>query len=674
TYYIYDNLSRLAYTLTPEGTAAANYSPNQAFLDQWAFQYRYDNFSRLVEYKAPAAGWIYTVYDVLDRPVMTQNADQRSRSEWSFAKYDIHGRVVVTGLKVIPSSTRSSVQAAVDGQANQCELTATSAVGYTLNRTYPTSATEADLLSINYYDNYAFLTHSGWDAESHSFAFVPEQGSTTCSSAVSGLPTGAKVRIMNTTTWLNAVQYYDKFYRPLQVIAENHLGGLDRNTNKYNDLRQLTETRLSHHNGAVIVLRKINYDHAGRITKVYQNINNAASDQLVAQYEYNELGQLVDKKLHNTTGTAFLQSVDYRYNIRGWMASINNSQLNVNSANNDETDDYFGMEFLYNNQESGLNNSTLYNGNISAIKWKGVGAAGGGEDQQSYKYTYDKADRMLTATSQMNTAGAWTKEAGVLNEAITYEHNGNIKTLQRNHRKHELNGTSVSYVQETVDNLTYTYGSTQGNQVAKVEDAVGVAIGTGDFKNNANLGTEYMYNANGNLTADKNKGIDSVHYNVLGKVRRIKFTDGRVITYIYDAAGNKLKMKNYDASGSLQKTTDYVSGFVYENGSLEFFGSPEGRVVKKGSAFEYQYAIADHQGNTRVVFTSATPATAPLTATFEGDGGDGSSGFQNVNGSNVVTFIAANHTAGGSKVVRMNQTYKIGPSKSLKVYPGDKVD
>ncbi|MDH5251632.1 MAG: hypothetical protein OEW40_21740, partial [Cyclobacteriaceae bacterium] len=67
----------------------------------------------------------------------------------------------------------------------------------------------------------------------------------------------------------------------------------------------------------------------------------------VSQYEYNELGQLVDKKLHNTTGTTFLQSVDYRYNIRGWISSINNSQLNVNASNNDEADDYFGMEFLY---------------------------------------------------------------------------------------------------------------------------------------------------------------------------------------------------------------------------------------------------------------------------------------------------------------------------------------
>jgi RHS repeat-associated protein len=672
TYSIYDDLGRLAYTLTPEGTKAGNLSPNQAFLDQWAFQYRYDNLNRLVEYKTPAAGWIYTVYDVLNRPVMSQNADQRSRSEWAFVKYDVHSRPVVTGFKVIASSTRASVQASVDAQSHRYELTASNAVGYTLNRTYP-SAVETDLLFINYYDNYAFLNYSGWDAEAHTFAFVPEEGSTTFETAIRGLATGVKIRIVNTNTWLNAVQYYDKHYRALQVIAENHLGGLDRNTNKFNNLRQLIETRLSHHNGSVIVLRKVNYDHAGRIAKIYQNINSAPSDQLVAQYEYNELGQLVDKKLHNTTGTSFLQSVDYRYTIRGWLASVNNSQLNVNSANNDETGDYFGMEFLYNTQESGLNNTAFYNGNISAIKWKGFGAASGVADQQSYKYTYDKADRLLSATSQMNTGSAWTKEAGALNEAMTYENNGNIKTLQRNQRKHQLSGTNVSYTLETVDNLTYTYGSAQGNQLAKVEDAVAVATGTGDFKNNANLTTEYTYNTDGNLTADKNKGIDSVHYNMLGKVRRIKFTDGKVITYLYDASGNKLKMKTWQG-GTLQSTIDYAGGFVYQDGALSFFGSPEGRVVKNGSTFEYQYAISDHQDNTRVVFTSATPAPDAPTATFEGDGNDGASQYLNVDPSNVVSFTAANHTSGGVKVVRMNQTYKIGPSKSLQVNPGDKVD
>src|SRR5258708_31554991 len=68
-------------------------------------------------------------------------------------------------------------------------------------------------------------------------------------------------------------------------------------------------------------------------------------------------------------------------------------------------------------------------------------------------------------------------------------------------------------------------------------------------------------------------------------------------------------------------TTNYVNGFVYNTvgstNALSFFGSPEGRVVKNGSNFEYQYAISDHQGNTRVVFTSATPAAQAVTATFE---------------------------------------------------------
>ncbi len=125
---------------------------------------------------------------------------------------------------------------------------------------------------------------------------------------------------------------------------------------------------------------------------------------------------------------------------------------------------------------------------------------------------------------------------------------------------------------------------------------------------------------------------------------------------------------------SIQTITDYVGGFVYENTALKFFASPEGRVVKNGSAFEYQYAIADNQGNTRVVFTSATPpADAPL-ATFEGDSNDESDQYLNVDPGFVVSFLAANHTPSGAKVVKMNQTYKVGPSKSLHVFPGDKVD
>jgi RHS repeat-associated protein len=246
--------------------------------------------------------------------------------------------------------------------------------------------------------------------------------------------------------------------------------------------------------------------------------------------------------------------------------------------------------------------------------------------------------------------------------------NDDIKTLQRNQRKHQISGVTASYTSEAIDNLTYTYNSSTGEQLQQVEDA---ATAIGGFSNGTTQGTEYTYDVNGNLTADKNKGIDSIRYNEFGKVVRTKFSDGRVTTYTYDAGGNKLTMKNYASGGALQTTTEYVGGFVYENGTLKFFSSPEGRVVKNGTSLEYEYAIADHQGNTRVVFTAAAQTPSAPTATFEGDANDNASQYSNVN--NVVSFIAANNTPGGSKVVRMNQAYKTGPAKSLKVYPGDAV-
>jgi len=108
------------------------------------------------------------------------------------------------------------------------------------------------------------------------------------------------------------------------------------------------------------------------------------------------------------------------------------------------------------------------------------------------------------------------------------------------------------------------------------------------------------------------------------------------------------------------------------NSDLNFFSSPEGRVAKTNGVYEYQYSVADHQGNTRAIITSVTPAAMDITATFEGNSTDNKNQFSNVSG--IVTSTAANHTSGGNKVIRMNQNYKVGPGKSIKVYPGDLVD
>ncbi|MBY0435940.1 MAG: hypothetical protein K2U26_17755, partial [Cyclobacteriaceae bacterium] len=374
-----------------------------------------------------------------------------------------------------------------------------------------------------------------------------------------------------------------------------------------------------------------------------------------------------------TGGTNYLQSVDLRYNIRGWLRSINNAQL-ANDANvtNDDTGDYFGMELLYDNVDAGLSNTAAYNGNISAAKWKTMGEAAGTAGQRSYKYLYDKSDKLKSATFQAYGTTAWNKEVNTLNESQTYDHNGNILGLQRNQNLRGLSGPTITSTPQAIDNLTYTY--TTGNQLSKVEDAVPIAIGMGDFKNNSNVAAEYTYNGLGSATKDLNKNITSITYNVLGKVQKVTYggTPVNSVTYTYDARGAKLR--TVTVVGSTTTTTDYIDGFVYTNNVLSFFGSPEGRVVKNGSALEYQYAIADHQGNTRVVFSSVAPTPLNIMATFEGDANDNAGQFTSVNAANVVTFVAANHTPAGGKVVRMNQSYPVGPAKNVKVYAGDKVD
>jgi len=74
---------------------------------------------------------------------------------------------------------------------------------------------------------------------------------------------------------------------------------------------------------------------------------------MIAKNEYNELGQPVDKKLHSTDGgTTYKQSVDYRYNIRGWLVKINEADVAPVAAG-DAMADYFGMELGYHNTLSG---------------------------------------------------------------------------------------------------------------------------------------------------------------------------------------------------------------------------------------------------------------------------------------------------------------------------------
>jgi len=263
--------------------------------------------------------------------------------------------------------------------------------------------------------------------------------------------------------WLVSASYYDDKYRLLQVVGDDHLNNKNRTTNEYYGLTSwVTKTQLSH-GSALTVLTETTYDHMGRVKEMWQTMDGQTANRtLVASHQYNELGQLVEKNVHSTnSGTTFLQSNDYRYNIRGWMTHINNSQLNSDGTYNDDANDLFGMELKYNDVVSinGVNTTAQFNGNISAIQWKTSNLVDA-STEKIYGFTYDNLNRLKDAKYAAKNGANWNVDVNLYDENLTYDKNGNITTLKR---KSLFNSTTNALI----DDLVYKY---KGNQLDAVLD------------------------------------------------------------------------------------------------------------------------------------------------------------------------------------------------------------
>jgi RHS repeat-associated protein len=687
TYYLYDLFGNLTCQLPPKAMAllgaGTSLTASDPRIKELIYQYTYDDAGRLTQKKVPNAKSQYFVYDRYDRLVLMQDGNLRLSQQWFFVKYDSRERVVMTGryrdaTHITLDDMQKFVRPDPPVPAVRFEEEGTTLHGYT-NLSFPTAnadGTPLALHAVNYYDHYNFDRTGAKD-----YTYAPQNLPDEMDAAifVEGKPTGHKRLIDGSATWLTTVMFYDSYGHMIQQCSNNHLSAAMDNlsTAVYDGEGKVTYTKTYHNGGGtnrLTLLGRYAYDHAGRLTGVYQTLPGGA-EQLVARYVYNELGQLIDKKLH-ATASGFLQSVDYRYNERGWLTSINNARFDdTNNADTDAPTDYFGMELLYEKKEAGLNDKTgdnaNWNGNISAVKWRNFGAASGATDQRSYKYAYDKSDKLTTATFQTSTDLDWTKAVGTLNEQMTYDANGNMLTLKRNAPLRTFSNGTVSTSAQPIDNLVYKYQD-ETNTLMKVEDLTANADG---FNNGIKTAIEYAYDDNGGLTVDKNKTIKFITYTVLGKPKTIVYNDGHKLEYTYDMDGNKLIVKTFASKNAPPSSrTDYVGGVVYENGVLSYFGSPEGRVVKQGGTYEYQYAIADHQGNTRVLFSSVMPAAKRVATDFE----TASTDFNNFpTGGSLCKLPLYDHTgtttSTNSQLLNGGPHGMIGLAKSYKVYPGDKL-
>ncbi|MBD2770369.1 hypothetical protein IC235_20980 [Hymenobacter sp. BT664] len=117
-----------------------------------------------------------------------------------------------------------------------------------------------------------------------------------------------------------------------------------------------------------------------------------------------------------------------------------------------------------------------------------------------------------------------------------------------------------------------------------------------------------MYDANGSLTQDRNKGISGIAYNHLSLPRLIHFGQGAdSLVFRYSASGQKVAKLVYQTGKPMQRT-DYLGPYQYEQDSLRFFPHAEGRVLRflnptSGAVrHEREYTLKDHLGNLRLAY------------------------------------------------------------------------
>ncbi|WP_166648194.1 DUF6443 domain-containing protein [Hymenobacter sp. UV11] len=706
TAYAYDQAGRTVMIMSPEGVkrvANTGEPITSDFISRWAHLFKYDQRGRLICQKVPGRAWEYLVYDRWDRLVATQNGNQYKQGKWKFSKYDELNRVIATGL-ISNSRTREQLTADIEnaistGSIGRYEvkldnISASLRLGYSLNKTWPANTTGSDLLVINYFDSYEFLNtyfpSLRYTQESLADLMSPSQPSIFTTS----LPTISQTRILGSNSWLVAATYYDDKSRVIQTCKSNQLGGFDRVTAEYDFSGKILKTYTAHNvvNGSPTHTVRYRYtyyeNNSAKDLFAWFNKKDGTIELLLSKKEYNELGQLVDNKLGINLGTGnYLQSVDNRYTLKGQLSHINNRDLLNGVDSNDDTDaepDLFGLELKYDSDLQVNATTACYNGNITESMWKSKRD----NKLRSYAYRYDGANRLTDAKYAAWGAG-WIDEKDDISangstggigrftvSDIQYDLNGNIQQMNRVGRRNTPSPNQFVY--GPIDQLRYNYGSAGGNQLRSVADQAGYSTATNDFEDVINTGDEYVYDDNGNLITDLNKGLN-VTYNEIDLPNSIGVGRFQTISFTYSATGEKL---SYSVNQNGAVTTEtYVNGFVYTTavGPSLSVPTPVGRALYGTTPdnttphWIQEYHIRDHLGNLRIAFRDE--GQAPVNnriATMElANASKEEQDFDNLTSTRELDPA---HARTGDYATRLNagQNQRMfGPSSSVQLHAGD---
>lgn len=541
TLYYYDRAGNLVKTVPPEGVVkgAANRSVHPAH--KMVTEYAYNSLKQLVRKKTPDGGETKLWYDSKSQLRFSQNQQQLADNKLAYTKYDALGRIVEVGL-LAQATPPTSVQ---------------------LNdMNYPAPGTGTDITATVYSEIDYSAFYNGYQRflqNRVSYTYTDKDGD-----------------INNTNDQVKTWYSYDPtgnvewMLQEIPEIGQRYIGY------EY-DLIGRNIIKVKFNEGySDCFYHRYTYDSDKRIKTVETSKDNILWDK-EADYSYYLHGPLKRTEL----GQDKVQGLDYTYTIKGWLKGLNHLESaydpgkDANSSGNPYVaKDVYSMNLGYydgdfiskssptnalttnpNYLTSTLN---LYNGNIktwtSNYDYTAIPGASGLQDNGNATgrtFRYDELSRIREAqyASQNAATRAWTKfplATDKYYEAFTYDANGNIKTVKRN------NNTGLA-----LDNLSYNYATAApfNNRLLWVDESAGVTSDLTDIEDQAS--GNYNYDLTGNLIQDTKEGISNVQWNALGKISKITKADGTQISFLYDAAGNRVYKKTYKSSVPLQAVTTY---------------------------------------------------------------------------------------------------------------------
>lgn len=577
TYYVYDGIGQLCYVLSPLYQKKAKKAAT-------AYEYRYDSRGRVVKKFLPGAEYIRYWYDNADRVVGMQDGMMRKKGLYRFTLYDCLGRLAVQGL-----ADRLSVPDGMSVVARYVGSGGFRDTGYALSYDPVSQATPSSVKIeiVNYYDNYAFS--KGTTAS----RFVGLTDTTEVSQT--GSLTGC-LALCSNGEYVSQVMEYDLKGNLVKTKSREIGDRTATNTSTYTFTNNVAAAEYDvdvKYGSHLAVNETFTYNghNDKKETSTLSVAHGTATTTRVMTYSYDQLGRLASVSRPSS-------SVSYTYELHGWLKKI--------------TTNSFREDLFY--ADCPVMAYNCYNGNIGTMRWSNNNYG----QVRGYKFVYDGANRLTSAVYGERTS--LDNSVNRYDEALEYDENGNIKRLQRR-------GLKQDGKYGKIDNLHLSY---DGNQLSSVEEDAADYDYAGSFEYKAANGSQYMYNENGALVADKSRKIAYITYDYNNNPMQIYFTDGSVTKYVYSAAGQKLRAVHYTAKPNISRTwgvkpadltlaqilladsTDYLMGgsLTMKNGRIDKYlfegGYAQASVASSTTDnFAFYYYNQDHLGNNREVVSSS---------------------------------------------------------------------